>query len=157
MKKNGSGKRVSVTGGKREGDTGGHTVKPRVFGPAPPEKFGWIRRFCGRGIFREIWKNRFVVLRADQLFICEKEVPNLMFLAVSPEEKESWIQVLNAAITRAKNRILDETRRLPTRGHLLAVASSSDGALTLDLIQEDDPSRTPPPPLFLRRGFWEIS
>ncbi|KAM3614979.1 uncharacterized protein V6R79_021726 [Siganus canaliculatus] len=174
-----------------------------------PEKTGWIRKFCGRGIFREIWRNRFVVLRGDQLFICEKEVkepgradevldltdfdrceelrkkkksrskknhsrfrlqrcsssssmvPNLVFLAVSPEEKESWINALNAAITRAKNRILDEVtvedaqlchltrdrvkipqhRRLPTRGHLLAVAStsSSDGALTLDLIQEEDP------------------
>uniref|UniRef100_A0A4W6DM78 Pleckstrin homology domain containing, family O member 1b n=1 Tax=Lates calcarifer TaxID=8187 RepID=A0A4W6DM78_LATCA len=87
-------------------------------------------------------------------------VPNLVFLAVSPEEKESWINTLNAAITRAKNRILDEVtvedsqlshltrdrvkiphnRRLPTRGHLLAVAStsSSDGMLTLDLIQEED-------------------
>ncbi|XP_018534304.1 LOW QUALITY PROTEIN: pleckstrin homology domain-containing family O member 1b [Lates calcarifer] len=172
-----------------------------------PEKLGWIRKFCGKGIFREIWKNRFVVLRGDQLFICEKEVkelgradevldlsdyerceevrknksrskknhskfrlqrcntpgntvPNLVFLAVSPEEKESWINTLNAAITRAKNRILDEVtvedsqlshltrdrvkiphnRRLPTRGHLLAVAStsSSDGMLTLDLIQEED-------------------
>uniref|UniRef100_A0A8D0A6C8 Pleckstrin homology domain containing, family O member 1b n=1 Tax=Sander lucioperca TaxID=283035 RepID=A0A8D0A6C8_SANLU len=169
---------------------------------------GWIRKFCGKGIFREIWKNRFLVLRGDQLFVCEKEVsrelgradelldlsdyerceeirknksrskknhskfrlqrcsspgntvPNLLFLAVSPEEKESWINVLNAAITRAKNRILDEVtvedsqlshltrdrakipqnRRLPTRGHLLAVASasSSDGTLTLDLIQEDE-------------------
>lgn len=148
-----------------------------------------------------------MVLRGDQLFICEKEVkelgradevldlsdyerceeirknksrskknhskfrlqrcstpgntvPNLVFLAVSPEEKESWINVLNGAITRAKNRILDEVtvedsqlshltrdrvkiphnRRLPTRGHLLAVAStsSSDGMLTLDLIQEED-------------------
>lgn len=173
----------------------------------PPEKVGWIRKFCGKGIFREIWKNRFVVLRGDQLFICEKEVkelgradevldlsdyerceeirknksrskknhskfrmqrcsspgntvPNLVFLAVSPEEKESWINVLNGAIIRAKNRILDEVtvdesqlshltrdrvkiphnRRLPTRGHLLAVAStsSSDGMLTLDLIQEED-------------------
>lgn len=36
------------------------------------------------------------------------EVPNLVFLAVSPEEKESWINALNGAITRAKNRILDE-------------------------------------------------
>ncbi|XP_063341296.1 pleckstrin homology domain-containing family O member 1b [Pelmatolapia mariae] len=174
---------------------------------APPDKVGWIRKFCGKGIFREIWKNRFVVLRGDQLFICEKEVkelgradevldlsdyerceelrknksrskknhskfrlqrcsspgntvPNLVFLAVSPEEKESWINVLNAAITRAKNSVLDEVtvedsqlshltrdrvkiphnRRLPTRGHLLAVAStsSSDGMLTLDLIQEED-------------------
>ncbi|XP_034409888.1 pleckstrin homology domain-containing family O member 1b [Cyclopterus lumpus] len=174
----------------------------------PPDKVGWIRKFCGKGIFREIWKNRFVVLRGDQLFICEKEVrgtefgradevldlvdyerceeirknksrskknhskfrlqrcsspgntvPNLVFLAVSPEEKESWINVLTSSITRAKNRILDEVtvedselshltrdrvkiphlRRLPTRGHLLAVASSSsDGMLTLDLIQEED-------------------
>ncbi|KAM9310172.1 pleckstrin homology domain-containing family O member 1b [Pholidichthys leucotaenia] len=172
----------------------------------PPDKVGWIRKFCGKGIFREIWKNRFVVLRGDQLFISEKEVkelgradevldlldyercedirknksrskknhskfrlqrcsspgntvPNLVFLAVSPEEKESWIGALNGAITRAKNRILDEvtvedsqlshltrdrvkiphSRRLPTRGHLLAVASSSsDGMLTLDLIQEED-------------------
>ncbi|XP_026173039.1 pleckstrin homology domain-containing family O member 1b [Mastacembelus armatus] len=172
-----------------------------------PDKVGWIRKFCGKGIFREIWKHRFVVLRGDQLFICEKEVkelgradevldltdydhceeirknksrskkshskfrlqrcstpgntvPNLVFLAVSPEEKESWVNVLNVAITRAKNRILDEVtvedfqlshltrdrvkiphnRRLPTRGHLLAVASTStsDGMLTLDLIQEED-------------------
>ncbi|CAK6982204.1 pleckstrin homology domain-containing family O member 1b [Scomber scombrus] len=172
-----------------------------------PDKVGWIRKFCKKGIFREIWKNRFVVLRGDQLFICEKEVkdlsradelldlsdyerceeirknksrskknhskfklqrcntpgtmvPNLIFLAVSPEEKECWINVLNAAITRAQNKILDEVmvedaqlshltrdrvkiphnRRLPTRGHLLTVASTStsDGMLTLDLIQEED-------------------
>ncbi|MEQ2162680.1 hypothetical protein GOODEAATRI_022338, partial [Goodea atripinnis] len=106
-------------------------------------------------------------------------VPNLVFLAMSPEEKESWINILNTAITRAKNLILDEVmvedsqlshltrdrvkiphnRRLPTRGHLLAVVSqelsqnqvsvthllfvcqastsSSDGMLTLDLIQEE--------------------
>ncbi|KAI7806284.1 pleckstrin homology domain-containing family O member 1b [Triplophysa rosa] len=176
--------------------------------PAQPDKTGWIRKFCGKGIFREIWKNRFVVLKGDQLYISEKEVkdekkiqevvdltdyerseelrkaksrskknhskftllrsrqpgntvPNLVFLAVSPEEKESWINALNGAITRAKNSILDEvtveedsllahptrdrakipqTRRLPTRGHLMAVASTtnSDGMLTLDLIQEED-------------------
>ncbi|XP_042345758.1 LOW QUALITY PROTEIN: pleckstrin homology domain-containing family O member 1-like [Plectropomus leopardus] len=193
MKKNNSGKR------------GPQDSAPQH---VQPDKVGWIRKFCGKGIFREIWKNRFVVLRGDQLFVCEKEVkkelgradevldlsdyerceeirknksrskknhskfrlqrcsspgntvPNLVFLAVSPEEKESWINVLNAAITRAKNRILDEVtvedsqlshltrdrvkipqaRRLPTRGHLLAVAStsSSDGMLTLDLIQEED-------------------
>ncbi|XP_071324808.1 pleckstrin homology domain-containing family O member 1b isoform X1 [Trachinotus anak] len=192
MKKNNSGKR------------GPQDAVPQNL---QPDKVGWIRKFCGKGIFREIWKNRFVVLRGDQLFICEKEVkelgradevldlsdyerceeirknksrskknhskfrlqrcsmpgntvPNLVFLAVSPEEKESWINILNVAITRAKNRILDEVtvedsqlshltrdrvkiphnRRLPTRGHLLAVAStsSSDGMLTLDLIQEED-------------------
>ncbi|CAJ1061289.1 pleckstrin homology domain-containing family O member 1b [Xyrichtys novacula] len=193
----------------KKNSTGKHrSLQDSAPSHAQPEKVGWIRKFCGKGIFREIWKNRFVVLRADQLFICEKElkelgraeevldlsdyerceeirknksrskknhskfrlqrcsspgntVPNLEFLAVSPEEKESWINVLNAAISRAKNRILDEVivedsqlshltrdrvkiphnRRLPTRGHLLAVAStsSSDGMLTLDLIQEEDP------------------
>lgn len=178
--------------------------------PSQPEKVGWIRKFCGKGIFREIWKNRYVVIRGDQLYMSEKEVkdekngqeifdlsdyekceelrksrsrskknhsrfslvrskqpgntaPNLIFLAVSPEEKESWINALNSAITRAKNRILDEvtveeesflahptrdrakiqhSRRPPTRGHLMAVASTStsDGMLTLDLIQEEDTS-----------------
>ncbi|XP_030644413.1 pleckstrin homology domain-containing family O member 1-A [Chanos chanos] len=172
-----------------------------------PDKVGWIRKFCGKGIFREIWRNRFVMLKGDHLYIFEKEMkgdgkthevfdlaeyerseelrkakshskrnhskftllrcrqpgnrsPNLVFLAVSPEEKESWINVLNTAITRAKNRILDEVtieeesllahptrdrakiplgRRLPTRGHLMAVAStSSDGMLTLDLVNEED-------------------
>ncbi|TRY86394.1 hypothetical protein DNTS_012157 [Danionella cerebrum] len=154
-----------------------------------PDKTGWIRKFCGKGIFREIWKNRYVILKGDQLFISEKEVkdekkiqevvdltdyekseelrkaksrskknhskftvlrcrqpgntiarkqhtfglqaqtpcdlsshpvlcnwlsvPNLVFLAVSPEEKESWITALNAAITRAKNRILDEEEDVP--------------------------------------------
>ncbi|XP_075699537.1 pleckstrin homology domain-containing family O member 1 [Rhinoderma darwinii] len=178
--------------------------------PSQPEKVGWIRKYCGKGIFREIWKNRYVVIRGDQLYMSEKEVkdekngqeifdlsdyekceelrksrsrskknhsrfslvrskqpgntaPNLIFLAVSPEEKESWINALNSAITRAKNRILDEvtveedsylahptrdrakiqhSRRPPTRGHLMAVASTStsDGMLTLDLIQEEDAS-----------------
>ncbi|KAG8509212.1 Pleckstrin homology domain-containing family O member 1 [Galemys pyrenaicus] len=177
---------------------------------AAPEKVGWVRKFCGKGIFREIWKNRYVVLKGDQLYISDKEVkdekniqevfdlsdyekceelrksksrskknhskftlthsrqpgntaPNLIFLAVSPEEKESWVSVLHTAITRAKNRILDEvtveedsllahptrdrakiqhSRRPPTRGHLMAVASTStsDGMLTLDLIQEEDPA-----------------
>lgn len=36
------------------------------------------------------------------------QVPNLVFLAVSPEEKESWINTLNVAIIKAKNRVLDE-------------------------------------------------
>ncbi|XP_049631693.1 pleckstrin homology domain-containing family O member 1 [Suncus etruscus] len=181
---------------------------------APPEKLGWVRKFCGKGIFREIWKNRYVVLKGDQLYVADKEVkdekniqevfdlsdyekceelrksksrskknhskfmlahcrqpgntaPNLVFLAVSPEEKESWISALNSAIIRAKNRILDEvtveessylahptrdrakiqhSRRPPTRGHLMAVASTStsDGMLTLDLIQEEDPSPEEP-------------
>ncbi|XP_041664144.1 pleckstrin homology domain-containing family O member 1-A-like [Cheilinus undulatus] len=172
-----------------------------------PEKAGWIKKFCGRGIFRELWRSRFVILRGDHLYISDKEVkderkaqevfdladyerseelrkaksrskknhsrftllrcrqpgntvPNLLFLAVSPEEKESWVNALNAAIIKAKNRILDEVtieedsslahptrdrakiphgRRLPTRGHLMAVAStSSHGMLTLDLVAEED-------------------
>ncbi|XP_053347852.1 pleckstrin homology domain-containing family O member 1-A [Clarias gariepinus] len=188
-----------------------HLVKRGVQDAMPlssqPDKVGWIRRFCGKGIFREIWRNRFVMLKGDQLYIFEKEMkndgkthevfdlaeyerseevrkakshskknhskftllrrrqpgartPNLVFLAVSPEEKESWINVLNTAIIRAKNRILDEVtieedsllshptrdrakiplgRRLPTRGHLMAVAStSSDGMLTLDLVHEEE-------------------
>ncbi|XP_011479005.1 pleckstrin homology domain-containing family O member 1-A isoform X3 [Oryzias latipes] len=173
------------------------------------EKVGWIRKFCGRGIFRELWKSRYVMLRGDHLYISDKEVkderkaqevfdladyerseelrkaksrskknhsrftvlrcrhpgntlqvPNLVFLAVSPEEKESWVNALNMAITKAKNRVFDEVtieedstlahptrdrakipqgRRLPTRGHLLAVAStSSHGMLTLDLVAEED-------------------
>ncbi|KAF7210801.1 pleckstrin homology domain-containing family O member 1-A isoform X1 [Nothobranchius furzeri] len=171
------------------------------------EKAGWIRKFCGRGIFRELWRSRYVILKGDHLFISDKEVkderkaqevfdladyerseelrkaksrskknhsrftvlrcrhrgntvPNLVFLAVSPEEKESWINALNVAIIKAKNRVLDEvtleedsalahptrdrakiphSRRLPTRGHLMAVAStSSHGMLTLDLVAEED-------------------
>lgn len=33
-----------------------------------------------------------------------------MFLAVSPEEKESWVNALSIAIIKAKNRVLDEVR-----------------------------------------------
>jgi hypothetical protein len=38
---------------------------------------------------------------------------------VSPEEKESWINALNSAITRAKNRILDEVRGLTVKRRML--------------------------------------
>ncbi|XP_072917258.1 pleckstrin homology domain-containing family O member 1-like isoform X1 [Hemitrygon akajei] len=176
--------------------------------PAQLEKSGWIRKYCGRGIFRDVWKSRYLMLKLDQVYISEKELkdekaalerfdladyekceelrksksrskknhskftlirsrhpgntaPNLIFLALSPEEKESWINAISTALSRAKNRILDEvtvdeesflahptrdrakiqhSRRPPTRGHLTAVASTStsDGMLTLDLIQEDD-------------------
>lgn len=44
-----------------------------------PEKVGWVRKFCGKGIFREIWKNRYVVLKGDQLYISEKEVRSVSF------------------------------------------------------------------------------
>lgn len=59
MKKNNSAKRGPQDGNQQ---------------PAPPEKVGWVRKFCGKGIFREIWKNRYVVLKGDQLYISEKEV-----------------------------------------------------------------------------------
>uniref|UniRef100_A0A3Q3E8I6 Pleckstrin homology domain-containing family O member 1-A-like n=1 Tax=Hippocampus comes TaxID=109280 RepID=A0A3Q3E8I6_HIPCM len=186
---------------------GSHLVRQHtVSAPPPPDKFGWLRKFCGRGIFRELWRSRYVVLRGEHLFISEKEVrderksqevvdladyerseelrkaksrskknhsrftlircrrrgntvPNLLFLAVSPEEKESWITALNVAIAKAKNRVLDQVtmeedvlvhptrdrakipqgRRLPTRGHLMTVASSScHGMLALDLVAEEE-------------------
>ncbi|XP_024154301.2 pleckstrin homology domain-containing family O member 1-A isoform X2 [Oryzias melastigma] len=100
--------------------------------------------------------SRFTVLRCRHP---GNTVPNLVFLAVSPEEKESWINALNMAIIKAKNRVLDEVtieedstlahptrdrakipqgRRLPTRGHLLAASTSSHGMLTLDLVAEED-------------------
>uniref|UniRef100_G3P6E9 Pleckstrin homology domain containing, family O member 1a n=1 Tax=Gasterosteus aculeatus TaxID=69293 RepID=G3P6E9_GASAC len=189
---------------KKSNQRGRDSGQPAV---QQPEKVGWIRKFCGRGIFRELWRNRFVVLRGDHLYVSDKEVrderraqevfnladyerseelrkaksrskknhsrftllrcrhpgnmvPNLVFLAVSPEEKESWVHALNVAIIKAKNRVLDEVtieedsalvhptrdrvkipygRRLPTRGHLMAVAStSSHGMLTLDLVAEED-------------------
>lgn len=51
---------------------------------APPEKVGWVRKFCGKGIFREIWKNRYVVLKGDQLYISEKEVGALRLPPLAP-------------------------------------------------------------------------
>ncbi|KAF6075469.1 pleckstrin homology domain containing O1 [Phyllostomus discolor] len=50
---------------------------------ALPEKVGWVRKFCGKGIFREIWKNRYVVLKGDQLYISEKEQVGLYHHPVS--------------------------------------------------------------------------
>uniref|UniRef100_A0ABI8AB45 Pleckstrin homology domain containing O1 n=1 Tax=Felis catus TaxID=9685 RepID=A0ABI8AB45_FELCA len=146
---------------------------------APPEKVGWVRKFCGKGIFREIWKNRYVVLKGDQLYISEKEVKDekniqevfdlsdyekceelrksksrskknhsKFTLAHSKQpgntvtvEEDSYL----AHPTRDRAKI-QHSRRPPTRGHLMAVASTStsDGMLTLDLIQEEDPSPEEP-------------
>lgn len=44
------------------------------------------------------------------IFFVFLQVPNLVFLAVSPEEKESWVNALNVAIIKAKNRVLDEVQ-----------------------------------------------
>ncbi|CAL8293089.1 unnamed protein product [Merluccius merluccius] len=174
----------------------------------PAEKGGWLRRFCGRGLFREIWRSRYVTLRGEHLLISDKEVraerrpgevldlvlydrseeirrprsrskkdlsrftlihcptsaptvPNLVFLAVSPEEKESWVNHLNAAIIRAKNHTLDQvtveedgglihptrdrvriphSRRPPSRAHLLTIIMGCNfqAMLTLDLVEEED-------------------
>ncbi|KAJ0055172.1 hypothetical protein NL108_011465 [Boleophthalmus pectinirostris] len=200
---------------KRSGQSRRVVQEVALVGPVP-DKVGWVRQFCGRGLFRELWKNRYLVLKRDRLWVCSKEVKDecraqlvldlskfdrceemkkeksrskknhsrfilqkntstntvhtLVFVALSPEEKESWIQVLNSAITRAKSRprdpALDQValedvslvhltkervrvpvgRRLPSRGHLLTVASSSCGALSLDLVSEDD---------LWSRGSWE--
>lgn len=43
-----------------------------------------MRKFCGKGIFREIWKNRYVVLKGDQLYISEKEVGSVSFSSPFP-------------------------------------------------------------------------
>lgn len=52
-----------------------------------PDKVGWIRKFCGRGIFRELWRNRFMILRGEHLYISEKEVRHqLMSAPVSRED-----------------------------------------------------------------------
>ncbi|XP_065430145.1 pleckstrin homology domain-containing family O member 1 isoform X2 [Chrysemys picta bellii] len=113
MKKNNSAKRGPQDGNQQS---------------MQPEKVGWVRKFCGKGIFREIWKNRYVVLKGDQLYISEKEVT---------VEEDSYL----AHPTRDRAKI-QHSRRPPTRGHLMAVASTStsDGMLTLDLIQEEDAS-----------------
>ncbi|XP_061675591.1 pleckstrin homology domain-containing family O member 1-A isoform X2 [Syngnathoides biaculeatus] len=190
---------------KKSNHAGPGPQDPAHPGPAQPDKSGWLRKFCGRGIFRELWRSRYVVLRGEHLFISDKEVrderkaqevldladyerseelrkaksrskknhsrftlircrrpgnavQNLLFLAVSPEEKESWINALNAAIVKAKNRVLDQVtmegdtlvhptrdrakipqgRRLPTRGHLMTASSSCHGMLTLDLVAEEE-------------------
>ncbi|XP_050768312.1 pleckstrin homology domain-containing family O member 1 isoform X3 [Gymnogyps californianus] len=160
MKKNNSAKRGQQDGNQQS---------------VQPEKVGWVRKFCGKGIFREIWKNRYVVLKGDQLYISEKEVKDEkniqeMFdlsdyekceelrksksrskknhskftLAHSRQpgntvtvEEDSYL----AHPTRDRAKI-QHSRRPPTRGHLMAVASTStsDGMLTLDLIQEEDAS-----------------
>lgn len=44
---------------------------------------------------------------------------------MSPEEKESWINALNSAITRAKNRILDEVSGTPRAGPRLCLSVST--------------------------------
>lgn len=40
----------------------------------PQERAGWVRKLCGRGMFRDLWRNRFLVLRGERLYISDKEV-----------------------------------------------------------------------------------
>uniref|UniRef100_A0A8C2IU16 Pleckstrin homology domain containing, family O member 1a n=1 Tax=Cyprinus carpio TaxID=7962 RepID=A0A8C2IU16_CYPCA len=137
-----------------------------------PDKVGWIRRFSGKGIFREIWRNRFVMLKGDHLYIFEKEMKNdgkthEVFDLAQYERSEELRKVKshskknhskftllrsqhpgNKVMTEEESLLAHPTRdrakiplgrRLPTRGHLMAVASaSSDGMLTLDLVNEED-------------------
>ncbi|KAG7282982.1 hypothetical protein CRUP_028499 [Coryphaenoides rupestris] len=157
MKKNNSNKR-----GPQDASQQNHTQ---------PDKVGWIRKFCGKGIFREIWKNRFVILKGDQLYISEKEVRDdrkaqevvdlsdyerseeLRKSKSRSKKNHSKFTMLRCKtpgntvtveddsqlshLTRDRARI-PQPRRLPTRGHLMAVASTSDGMLTLDLVQEEE-------------------
>uniref|UniRef100_A0AAZ3Q2M1 Uncharacterized protein n=1 Tax=Oncorhynchus tshawytscha TaxID=74940 RepID=A0AAZ3Q2M1_ONCTS len=150
-----------------------------------PDKVGWIRKFCGKGIFREIWKNRFVILRGDHLYISEKEVKDErkvqeLFDLADYERSEELrkaksrskknhsrftllrckqpgnmvtIEEDSVLVHPTRDRVkIPHARRLPTRGHLMAVAStSSDGMLTLDLVHEEDGST----PDDEEEGFWE--
>ncbi|XP_021427774.2 pleckstrin homology domain-containing family O member 1-A isoform X2 [Oncorhynchus mykiss] len=150
-----------------------------------PDKVGWIRKFCGKGIFREIWKNRFVILRGDHLYISEKEVKDErkvqeLFDLADYERSEELrkaksrskknhsrftllrckqpgnmvtIEEDSVLVHPTRDRVkIPHARRLPTRGHLMAVAStSSDGMLTLDLVHEENGST----PNDEEEGFWE--
>lgn len=61
------------------------------------DDFKWVRLYVSLKNTSGVYSNTF-----------PSQAPNLIFLAVSPEEKESWISALSSAITRAKNRVLDE-------------------------------------------------
>ena len=80
------------------------------------------------------------------------QAPNLIFLAVSPEEKESWINALNSAITRAKNRVLDEVR-----GVIVGRWTLSHRELGGPLQREESGAGRllPPPPAPLHYLLWK--
>lgn len=84
-------------------------------------------------------------LAATQILF--SQAPNLIFLAVSPEEKESWINALNSAITRAKNRILDEVRGSPW-GEGLGSREEGQGAGPHAGSSPAPVTALPPKPLF---------
>lgn len=112
MKKSGSGKRVSArradngagAGGGGGWGEGAETRLSRRSSSRPgqgppdgnhqsvaPEKVGWVRKFCGKGIFREIWKNRYVVLKGDQLYVSEKEVGALAEAVGTPSPRRRLV------------------------------------------------------------------
>ncbi|XP_060676569.1 pleckstrin homology domain-containing family O member 1-like isoform X2 [Hemiscyllium ocellatum] len=109
--------------------------------PSQPEKSGWIRKYCGRGIFREIWKNRFVILKTDQLYISEKEVKDekvvLDKFDLTDYEK---CEELRKSKSRSKKSHSKFTLLRNKQPGNTASTSTSDGMLTLDLIQEEDPA-----------------
>lgn len=76
-----------------------------------------MRKFCGKGIFREIWKNRYVVLKGDQLYISEKEVGSVSVSFPIPPS--------SLCIRKAQPRPLQRSRaRAAPRGLLLAGSGS---------------------------------
>uniref|UniRef100_A0A8C7X0V5 PH domain-containing protein n=1 Tax=Oryzias sinensis TaxID=183150 RepID=A0A8C7X0V5_9TELE len=58
----------------KKNSTGRRAPPDSISQSSSPDKVGWIRKFCGKGFFREIWKSRFLILRGDQLLISQKEV-----------------------------------------------------------------------------------
>ncbi|XP_067358967.1 pleckstrin homology domain-containing family O member 1-A isoform X3 [Channa argus] len=102
-----------------------------------PEKVGWIRKFCGRGIFRELWRNRYVVLRGDHLYISDKEMKDerkaqQVFDLADYERSE---ELRKAKSRSKKNHSRFTLLRCRRPGN---TASSSHGMLTLDLVAEED-------------------
>uniref|UniRef100_H3A7V8 Pleckstrin homology domain containing O2 n=1 Tax=Latimeria chalumnae TaxID=7897 RepID=H3A7V8_LATCH len=98
-------------------------------------------------------KNKLILIRSPG-----NKVNDIKFLAPSLEDKNSWIEALNKAIGRAKNRAFDEVtvdkscalehvtrdrvkvshaRRPPTRYMSKVPTSAADGSLALDLCQTD--------------------
>lgn len=80
-----------------------------------------MRKFCGKGIFREIWKNRYVVLKGDQLYISEKEVGSVSVSFPIPPFLSLHMKGAAPALPRASR-----TEGVP-RGLLLPGAGAGRG------------------------------
>lgn len=98
----------------------------------------------------QIHCSKFPLCSAYSPLLIPSQAPNLIFLAVSPEEKESWISALSSAITRAKNRVLDEVG-----GSLWEGVSGAGGWPSLENTVLLLPSKSlPPAPLSLLYNAW---